>query len=193
MISYPLISQFTNEEETRSKISNQHSVGCIKLCQIHCISHTSEASGCTGALLAGPWKWRAGRPFGPPDASTPVAPECDGPWPHYWWCHQSALVAGSGTNAVQTGCLGIQSSPWQYTVLPQSTDPRWQLARTTTVLLYYYQTPRGTASQTVNSRQPSLCGCSSTHLEQTANWYLRSKFTVNLSSTTKTFLPHDAL
>jgi len=34
---------------------------------------------------------------------------------------------------------------------------------------YQCQPPRGTTRQTVNSRQPSLCGCGSTHLKYTAN------------------------
>jgi len=31
---------------------------------------------------------------------------------------------GYGTNSVQAGCLGIQSSLWRCTVLPQSAHPR---------------------------------------------------------------------
>jgi len=38
---------------------------------LHTISHTSEASGRTGEFSTGLWKWRPGRPSGPPDASTP--------------------------------------------------------------------------------------------------------------------------
>jgi len=109
------------------------------------------------------------------------------PWPHYWCSHQSALVVGSGMNSVQAGCLGVQSSPWWCTALPRSTDLCWWLARTMTTLLYQYQPPHGTASQTVNSRQQSLCHCICAHLEQTANWHHCGKFTVNLSSTTETF------
>jgi len=55
---------------------------------------------------------RAGRPSSLPDASTPVGPERGGSTdltpedsrPHNWCSHQSALVAGSGTNSVQAGC-----------------------------------------------------------------------------------------
>jgi len=73
------------------------------------IGRTSEAS------------CRAGRPSGLPDTLTPVGHECRGPtdilpedlWPHYWCSHHSALVAGSGTNSVQAGCSGIQSSSWR--------------------------------------------------------------------------------
>jgi len=71
--------------------------------------------------------------------------------------------------------------------LPWCADPRRRLARTTTTPLYQDQPSRGTASEAVNSRQPSFCGCGSRHLEQTANWRRRCKFTVSLSSTVKTF------
>jgi len=43
------------------------------------VGHTTAASGRTGALPAGLWKRRAGRPSGSPDASTPVGSECGGP------------------------------------------------------------------------------------------------------------------
>jgi len=39
-----------------------------------------------------------------------------------------------------------------------------------------------------HGRQPSFCGCGSRHLKQTAIWCRRYKFTVNFSSTVKTFL-----
>ena len=42
------------------------------------VSHTSEASGCTGGLWVGLWKWRPRRSSSPPDASTPVYRECSG-------------------------------------------------------------------------------------------------------------------
>jgi len=66
-----------------------------------------------------------------------------------------------------------------------SADPRRRFARTTTTPLYQHQPPRSTASETVNSRQPSFCGCGSRHLEQTAKWRRRCKFSVNFSSTVK--------
>jgi len=34
------------------------------------VSHTSEASGRSGALSAGLWKWHPGQPSSPPDVST---------------------------------------------------------------------------------------------------------------------------
>ena len=37
-------------------------------------------------------------------------------------------------------------------------------------VLYQCQPPRGITRQTVNSRQPSPCGCGSTYLEYPANW-----------------------
>jgi len=75
------------------------------------------------------------------------------------------------------------------TTLPWSAGPRRRFARTTTTPLYQHQPPRGTASQTVNSRQPtkpSLCGYR--YLEQTANWRRRGKFTDNFSASVKMFL-----
>ena len=42
------------------------------------VGHTTDARGCTGALPAGLWERRAGRPSGLPDASTPVGPERGG-------------------------------------------------------------------------------------------------------------------
>ena len=68
------------------------------------VGHTSDARGCTGALPAGLWERRAGRPSGLPDALTPLGPEHDSStdlppddlWPHIWCSHQSALAAGSG-------------------------------------------------------------------------------------------------
>jgi len=74
---------------------------------LHTVSHTSEVCGRTGALSAGLWKWHAGRPFCPPDASTPVGSKCGG-----------------------LTDLGIQSYPWWCTALPRSADPCWRLART---------------------------------------------------------------
>jgi len=59
---------------------------------------------------------------------------------------------------------------------------------TTCLVQCQCQPPRVTTSQTVNSRQPSLCGCGSTHLEYTANWRRCGKLTVHLPPTTKTFL-----
>jgi len=137
-------------------------------------SPNSCSSGRTGAVPAGLWKRRAGRPSGSPDASTPVGSECSGPTdlppenprPHNSCSHQSALTAGSSTNTVQAGCAGVQSSTWRRITLPWSADPRRRLARTTTTPFYQHQPPRGTASQTVNSRQPSFCGCGSRHLER---------------------------
>ena len=41
--------------------------------------------------------------------------------------------------------------------------------------------------QTVNSRQPSLCGCGSTHLEYVASLHRCGKLAVHLPSTVKTF------
>ena len=41
--------------------------------------------------------------------------------------------------------------------------------------------------QTINSRQPSLCGCGFTHLEYTANARRCGKLAVHLPSTVKTF------
>jgi len=85
------------------------------------VGHTSDASGRSGAFAAGLWKRRAGQPSSWPDASTPVGSECgdptdlppEDPWRRNWCSHQSALVAGSGTNSVQAGCSGVQSStPW---------------------------------------------------------------------------------
>ena len=62
------------------------------------------------------------------------------------------------------------------------TSVRWPVSTTCLVdehpvRFYQGQPPRGTARQTVNSRQPSLCGCGSTHLEYTANWRRGGKFT----------------
>jgi len=51
----------------------------------------------------------------------------------------------------------------------RSTDPCRRLAWSTNTPFYQCQPPRGTIRQTVNSRQPSLCSCGSTHLEFTAN------------------------
>jgi len=49
-------------------------------------------------------------------------------------------------------------------------DPCRRLAWSTNTPFYpAVQPPRGTARQTVNSRQPSLCGCGSTHLQYTVN------------------------
>jgi len=78
----------------------------VRFVALYTVGHTSDGSGRTGALPAGLWNRRAGRPSGSPDASTPVGSECDGPTdlapedsrPHNWCSHQSALVAGSGTN-----------------------------------------------------------------------------------------------
>ena len=81
-----------------------------------------------------------------------------GPRPHNWCSHQSALVAGSGTNSVQAGYSGVQSSTRRCTTLAWSADPRRQLARTTTNSLYQHQPSRGTASEAVSSWQPSFCG-----------------------------------
>ena len=53
------------------------------------------------------------------------------------------------------------------TALPRSADPCRRLARSKNTPFYQRQPPRGTVRQTVNSRQPSLCGCGSTHLENT--------------------------
>ena len=106
---------------------------------------------------------------------------------HNWCSHQSALVAGSRTNSVQAGCSGISSFTWRCAVLPWPARPRRRLARTATTPFYQHQPPRGTASQIIDSRQPGLCSCSSTHLEQAANWCRCCKFSVNLSSTIKTF------
>ena len=61
------------------------------------------------------------------------------------------------------------------------------LARTATTPLYQHQLPYGTASQTIDSRQLDLCGCGYIHLEQAANWCHCCKFSVNLTSTIKTF------
>ena len=63
--------------------------------------------------------------------------------------------------------LGVQGSTWRCSTLPRSADPCRRLAWSTNTPFYQCQPPRGTARQTVNSRQPSLCG--STHLEYTAN------------------------
>jgi len=127
-----------------------------------------RCSCCTGALPVGLWERRAGRPSSLPDASTPVGPELiyrlrtrDS--------HQSVLVAGSGTNSLQTGCPGVQGSTWRCSTLHRSADPCRRLAWSTNTPFYQCQPPRGTTRQTVNSRQPSLCGCGSTHLEYTAN------------------------
>ena len=73
------------------------------------------------------------------------------------------------------------------------TSVRWPVSTTCLVdehpvRFYQCQPPRGTARQTVNSRQPSLCGCGSTHLEYTANWRRCGKLAVHLPSTVKTFL-----
>jgi len=51
----------------------------------------------------------------------------------------------------------------------RSADPCRRLAWSTNIPFYQCQPPRGTTRQTVNSRQPSLCSCGSTHLEFTAN------------------------
>ena len=72
--------------------------------------------------------------------------------------------------------------------LPRSADPCRRLAWSTNTPFYQCQPPRGTARQTVNSRQPSLCGCGSTHLEYTANWRHWGNLTVHLPSTAETFL-----
>jgi len=45
--------------------------------------------------------------------------------------------------------------------------------------LYQHQPPRGTASETVNSRQPSLCGCGSRHLEQRTDCQLTSSLQIH--------------
>ena len=155
------------------------------------VGHTSDACGRTGALLTGLWERCAGRPSRSPDASTPVGFEGGGPpedpRPHNWCSLQSALVAGSGTNSVQAGYSGVQSSTWRRTTLPWSADPRRRFARTTTTPLFQHHPPRGTANEAVNSRQSSFCGLRCRHLEQTANWRRRFRFTVNFSSTVKTF------
>ena len=52
-------------------------------------------------------------------------------------------------------------------MLPRFADPRRRLAWSTNTPFYQCQPSRGTARQTVNSRQPSLCGCRSTRLEYT--------------------------
>jgi len=83
---------------------------------------------------------------------------------HITDAHQSALVAGSATNSVQTGCPGVQGSTRRCATLPRSADPCRRLAWSTNTPFNECQPPRGTTRQTVNSRQPSLCGCGSTHL-----------------------------
>jgi len=79
-----------------------------------------------------------------------------------------SLVAGSGTDSVLTGRSGVQGSTWRCSTLPRSADPCQRLAWSMNTPFYQCQPP-GTSRQTVNSRQPSLCGCGSTHLEYTAN------------------------
>jgi len=71
--------------------------------------------------------------------------------------------------SVQTGCFGVQGSTRRCSTLPLSADPFRRLAWSTNTPFYQGQPPRGTSRQTVNSRQPSLCGCGcgSTHLEYT--------------------------
>ena len=63
-----------------------------------------------------------------------------------------------------------------------------RLAWSNNTPFYQCQPPRGTARQTDNSRQPSLRGCSSTHLEYTANWSLLLQIHCPPLSTVKTFL-----
>ena len=43
--------------------------------------------------------------------------------PRNWCSHQAAVVAGSWTNSVQTGCSGVQGSTRRCTTLPRSADP----------------------------------------------------------------------
>jgi len=84
-------------------------------------------------------------------------------------------------------------APWVY-LTQHHTRHLYQISRfctahgrSTTTPLYQHQPPRSTASETVNSRQWSFCSCGSRHLEQTANWCHRCKFTVNFSSSVKRF------
>ena len=130
------------------------------------VGHTSDARACTGALPAGLWERRAGRPSGLPDASTPVGPERGGstdlppddPRPHIWCSHQSALVAGSGTKSVQAGCSDVRDSActWRCATLPRSTESCRRLAWSTNTPFYQCQPPRGTSRQTQQSAAEPL-------------------------------------
>ena len=73
-------------------------------------------------------------------------------------------TASEMTYTVSSGALN--STP--------SIHPAWS----TNTPFYECQPPCRTTHQTVNSRQLTLCGCGSTHLEYTANWRRCSKFTV---------------
>jgi len=143
------------------------------------VGHTSDARACTGALPAGLWERRAGRPSGLPDASTPVGPERGG-------SGSSPRTRDHITDAVISlhwlrvpGRSQYKLAVLTYEILHVHGDaPRYlgPLSRvddlpawSTNTPFCQCQPPRGTSRQTVNSWQPSLCGCGSTHLEYTAN------------------------
>jgi len=78
----------------------------------------------------------------------------------------SSLAAYIQQEDLFIGTLTVREHLWFTVRLPCYVGP---LTRVDDLPFYQCQPPCGTTRQTANSRQPSLCGCGSTHLEYTAN------------------------
>jgi len=159
------------------------------------VGHTSDARACTGALPAGLWERRAGRPSGLPDASTPVGPERGG-------SGSSPRTRDHITDAAISlhwlrvpGRSQYKLAVLTYEILHVHGDaPRYLGPLSRVDDLPGRRTLRSTNANRLvvpavklNSRQPSLCGCGFTHLEYTANWRRCGMLAAHLPSTVKTF------